>query len=204
MFKFVIILFLAFSFPSMAQENEKILSDIEKYINNLTTAKGTFKQIASSGEYATGQIYLSRPGKIRLDYDAPNNIQLLADGEEFIYYDKELIQVTYLSMDASIAGVLVKDSFSFSNPDFKLEGMSKSDTTINIMISSVADPFSGKIVLIFDRNPLTLVQWKVIDAQGITTTVVLENMEYGIALENNLFIFNDPRHSTDYFNRNRR
>ena len=36
-------------------------------------------------------------------------------------------------------------------------------------------------------------QWKVIDAQGLVTTVALLDAETNIALDNRLFVFDDPR-----------
>ncbi len=111
-----VFIIICLAMPVMAQEHNYLLQNVEKYINNLTTAQGDFKQLTSSGGYATGKFYLSRPGKMRMDYDAPNNIQLMADGDDLIYYDKDLVQVTYLGLDSSIAGVLVQDKFTFKNP----------------------------------------------------------------------------------------
>ncbi len=170
----IFMLCIVMVFPVSAQQDKKqTLKSIEDYINALSTAKGRFRQLSSSGGYAGGDFYLSRPGKLRLDYDAPNNIQLIADGDDFIYYDKELGQVTYLSLDSSIAGVLVKDNFSFSNPEFKIDDVSFVDGTIRVAISSIQDALAGKIILIFKERPLQLVKWQVIDAQGIATTVLL-------------------------------
>lgn len=191
---FCLVAVLCFSPAVEAQDGKRALADIEKYINSLTTARGTFKQLTSGGGYATGKFYLSRPGKIRFDYDPPNNILLMADGKDFIYHDIDLVQVTYLSMNSSIAGVLVKDSLSFSDPEFKVENVSFVDGTVRVAVSSLDDPLAGKIILIFKEKPLSLYKWQIIDAQGIATTILLEDMEYGIKLEDRLFIFDDPRH----------
>jgi outer membrane lipoprotein-sorting protein len=55
------------------------------------------------------------------------------------------------------------------------------------------DPGLGSLTLFFSEAPMELRQWKVIDAQGLTTTVALFNTETNIDLDNRLFVFDDPR-----------
>ncbi len=77
------------------------------------------------------------------------------------------------------------------------------EDTIRVAVSSAKDIMGGKIILIFKKDPLELIKWQIIDAQGIATTILLENMKYGQKLDKNLFVFKDPRHSSEYL-RNRR
>ena len=44
---------------------------------------------------------------------------------------------------------------------------------------------------------MELKQWKVIDAQGLVTTVALFNAETNIDLDAKLFVFDDPRENSD-------
>ena len=181
----------------------KLLREVESYLNSLTTAKGTFLQSASRGGYATGNFFLSRPGKIRFDYNPPNNIMLMADGRDFIYYDKDLVQITYLSLDASIAGVLIKDKIDFSDKQFNVEDISENGGIIRLSISQSEDPLAGKLIMTFKRSPMQILKWQVIDAQNIATTVILEEMQYGIELDKSLFKFDNPRASSDFQRRRR-
>ncbi len=43
---------------------------------------------------STGRLYLSRPGRFRLDYLEPDELMIWADGENLSMFDKELEQVT--------------------------------------------------------------------------------------------------------------
>ncbi|MBT5778494.1 MAG: outer membrane lipoprotein carrier protein LolA, partial [Rhodospirillaceae bacterium] len=59
------------------------------------------------------------------------------------------------------------------------------------------DPGLGSLTLYFSEAPMELKQWKVIDAQGLVTTVALFNAETNIDLDAKLFVFDDPRENRD-------
>src|SRR4029079_11503560 len=52
---------------------------IEQYLNSIRTMRSRFVQVGSDGT-ARGTFYLSRPGKLRLEYESPVTILLIANG----------------------------------------------------------------------------------------------------------------------------
>ncbi|MGY9052101.1 MAG: LolA family protein, partial [Rhodobacterales bacterium] len=69
---------------------EKIsLTSLSAYINNLPMIKANFTQINSDGSQDDGQLYIKRPGRLRLEYASPNNALVIASsGTVAIYDDK--------------------------------------------------------------------------------------------------------------------
>jgi outer membrane lipoprotein-sorting protein len=55
-------------------------------------------------------------------------------------------------------------------------------------------------MLVFNSDPLRLERWAVTDAQGITTTVALEQISFNVDLQRSLFEFRDPRIFKDRLN----
>jgi outer membrane lipoprotein-sorting protein len=49
------------------------------------------------------------------------------------------------------------------------------------------DPSAGQMTLIFERGPIQLAAWSVIDAENQTTRVILEDLTYDIPLDDDLF-----------------
>ena len=45
------------------------IARVETYLNRLRTLKGRFLQVASTGSLAEGTVYLSRPGRLRFEYE---------------------------------------------------------------------------------------------------------------------------------------
>src|SRR5208283_1591511 len=120
-----------------------------EYLNTIKTLKARFTQIAPSGDSIDGTIYLSRPGRMRLDYDPPSPIMVMANGNFLIYYDKQLKQVSYLDLESSIAGVLVRDRVQLDGEDLKLLKVSHAPGLTNITVTHRTDPSQGQITLVF-------------------------------------------------------
>ena len=55
------------------------------------------------------------------------------------------------------------------------------------------EPGQGSITLVFAEQPLELRRWTVVDAQGLPTHVVLDGVETGVALDDELFVFHNPQ-----------
>ena len=198
MFKLFLFLFFLTA-PAMAQEKQltaeeqQIVEKIEAYFNGIRTIKSKFYQVSDNGGTAQGDFYVSKPDKMRLTYEPPYPVEVIADGHYLIFHDKKLEQVTYLDLDENPAAMILKNDFSF-----KKEGLTFTDITtepglISVSVIKKSTPSAGKITLIFKDAPITLRQWRVTDARQITTLVTLDNLETNIAVDKQLFKFKDPR-----------
>ena len=56
------------------------LAQISQYLNQLQTAQGGFTQINQDGTLSTGTIYIKRPGRIRFEYNAPDDTLVIGGG----------------------------------------------------------------------------------------------------------------------------
>ena len=73
-----------------AFSQDKSVIAAERFLKSIRTLKAPFVQAASSGGYARGNLYIERPGNLRIDYDKPTSLQVYADGTWLIYVDEEL------------------------------------------------------------------------------------------------------------------
>ena len=65
-----------------AHLNAEDLADIaaaQAYLNEIHTLKARFLQVSGNGAQAEGSAYLSRPGRLRLDYDPPSPLLVVAE-----------------------------------------------------------------------------------------------------------------------------
>lgn len=168
----------------------------DSYLNGVTTLRARFLQTSGDGSVSEGTIYLSRPGRLRLEYDPPSPVLVVAKDGNLIYYDKQLQQVSYVAMDSTLAGVLVGPKVSLDAGNLKVVGVTHPPGALGLTVTRRDDPRQGQITLVFTRAPFQLRQWRVVDAQGQITTVSLSDAERGIALDSKLFEFVDPRPKT--------
>ena len=89
------------------------INRVEKYLNELLTLKSRFLQATSTGEFSEGTLYLSRPGKIRIEYDPPTELLIVADGTWLIYNDIKLDQITHLPLRTTTANILLKKKIKY-------------------------------------------------------------------------------------------
>lgn len=176
-----------------APTREKTITDIENYFNGIKTIKSRFYQISDNGGTAQGDFYVLKPNKMRLEYDPPHPVEVVADGYYLIFHDKKLEQVTYLDLDDNPASMILKENFSFDKEGLIITDFAVENGLISVTVMKNNQPAAGQITLVFRDKPLTLRQWRVTDAQQITTVVTLDNMEINPALDAKLFKFKDPK-----------
>ena len=176
-----------------APQREKAIADIENYFNGIKTIKSRFYQISDNGGTAQGDFYVLKPNKMRLEYDPPHPVEVIADGYYLIFHDKKLEQVTYLDLNDNPASMILKENFSFDKEGLTVTDFTAENGLISVTVVKNNQPAAGKITLIFRDKPLTLRQWRVTDAQQITTVVTLDNMEINPPVDAKLFKFKDPK-----------
>ena len=171
------------------------LKQVQDYLNGIRTLSSRFTQVTPDGRFARGQFYLSRPGQMRIDYDPPVPVLLVADGSGNIYYyDRELQQVSEVRTNDTPAGFLLRDRITLSG-DITVTSYQHHPGAIRVGLVETREPGQGTVTMVLDDKPLQLRQWTVLDAQRKEVTVTLENPHYGAAIDPKLFYWTDPRPS---------
>ena len=149
-----------------------------------------FRQVASGGGIATGQLWMARPGRMRFEYDPPSPILLLADMFYVYYVDKELVQMSKVGLKSTPAWLLLRDPITFS--DLIVTRFERGANTLRVTVVEKTEPDNGSLTMVFSDNPLALQQWSIVDQQRKTTTVSLYDERFGMALDPKLFVYQDP------------
>ena len=72
------------------------LQRIETYLDAIRTLKAKFEQFNPDGGTASGDVYLSRPGRMRFQYAPPVQMEIVSNGDYVAVDNKELKQVNFL------------------------------------------------------------------------------------------------------------
>ena len=173
------------------------ITKIENYLQSLKTAQARFVQTANDGTQMVGTFYLSRPGKLRFEYDPPVKDFVVADGRFIYFYDSELGEQTNTTIGSSLADFILRDNIKLSG-DIAVTELKRAGGYLQVTLTQSDDPDAGKLLLAFAENKdgsLTLKKWRVIDAQGLITEVELFYLKSGMELDDNLFYYLDPKRS---------
>jgi outer membrane lipoprotein-sorting protein len=171
---------------SLTSQQRALVDRIEQFVNNITTVEADFVQMSGSGGFARGTLYLQRPGRMRFEYDPPVPYLLVSDGTFFIYVDNELEQVTYLPLSQTPAHLLLRENFSLSE-GLVLTGFKEEGSVVKLEVTDADEPDLGRVTLTFNRDPVSLKSWTVLDAQAQRIQVTLVDATYGKKLDRSLF-----------------
>ncbi len=188
-----IALCLSISSKLMAAENisEKYLEDlkeIESYLNNIKTLTANFTQQTSSNGSVKGKFYLSRPGKMRIEYINQPQIIIAVNGAILSYYDIELDEISRLSTNSTPASLLTRPNISFDAKDVEVKNISKKNGQIRISLMKKNRKEAGEFSLIFEMKPLKFIKMEVKNDLDQIIEVTLADIELGKPISDSIFV----------------
>ncbi|WP_298680062.1 outer membrane lipoprotein carrier protein LolA [uncultured Lentibacter sp.] len=171
--------------PAMAQKLS--LDSLSAYFNGLVTAKSSFTQVNDDGTLSTGTLYIKRPGKIRFEYNPPEETLVLASANTVAIFDPKTNQgpQSYPLNKTPLSLILARKvdlGRARMVTDHSYDG-----TATLLTAQDPKHPEYGSIQLKFTSNPVELRQWVIRNESGSSTTVVLGPLTKGEAMPNTLF-----------------
>ncbi|MEQ9111879.1 MAG: outer membrane lipoprotein carrier protein LolA [Rhodospirillaceae bacterium] len=179
------------SYANEVEDDAALLARASAYLNKIDTLQARFLQIDGRGGVAEGDLYVDRPGKMRLAYDPPTPILIVADGSYVIYVDLELGEPSYLDIDDTPAGFLLEPDWSFTDDGVIVKDILRQPGVIEITAARADDPSAGDLTFVFSDGPFELRQWRVKDTQSQEITVTLFETKTGIDFDSNLFRYEE-------------
>lgn len=175
-------------------QNRAILTEVEKAYNGMRTLKAKFAQFNSKikNDLQTGDIYIAKPGKMRLVYEKGSPLEFYANNGYFIYHDKDLKEVSYFELAQTPVELILKEKLSFTDPDFVVTDVQDVLDEYFVTAHKKGAKELGSITLVIDKDKMELKQWEVLDMQGIKSTVSLYGIEPNAPVDNKLFAFKNP------------
>ncbi|GBR01924.1 LolA family protein [Acetobacter oeni] len=160
---------------------------VQDKMNSVVTMRGRFEQTAADGQKTTGDVWLSRPGRMRFQYDKPSPLLLVANDGKVIFRDSQLDQITEIPIERTPLGLLLGAHISLSG-DVTVTSFRKENGVIQISAVRTTSPGEGTLVMAFDEKSLSMLGWIVVDAQGRQTQVRLSDLVSGADTPSKLFI----------------
>ena len=174
--------------PLTAAERSKLLKEAAKALAAVKTARGKFEQYSPDGSYSTGQFAMSRPGKVRFDYDDPVPLVLVSDGTTVALQDSDLETTDRVPLASTPLSLLLSSTLDFEKEAEVVDVRRMADQT-NITVRDKTGEMDGTLTVVLADNALT--GWRTVDANGGRTSVLLSGVETGAKLNPRLFILKD-------------
>lgn len=166
------------------------LTRIDGAMNATKSFSGKFVQYYSDGSVTTGQIYLRRPKNLRLEYDAPNPLLIVADNGMLVQHDKDLETYDRIPLSSTPVSYFLSENLNLAE-DTEVIALQKTPTQWRVTARDGSGNMEGAITMVFDARTLALQEWIIADDFGGETRVVLSNLRYNDRLDPRLFILRD-------------
>ena len=181
-----------FANGAFAAVDKTLVTRAEKYLNSITGLTGDFVQ-TNNGNRETGTFSMLRPGRVRLDYKRMP-IQLISDGSDLYFYDKSLDQITTVPLTSTPAGILVRKNIDLQNADIRVIDTMDTGSTFALKMNLRGQEGLGNMTVVFDKKPVALNSWTIVDAVGNRTNVAFNNLKTKTNFGKNYFQL--QRHKT--------
>ncbi len=171
------------------------LNDISGYLNAITTAKTGFTQVNDDGTLSTGTLFIRRPGRIRFEYNPPEELLVIAGGGQVGIFDgkSNLQNAERYPLRRTPLSLILEKNVDLARRNMVV-GHDFDGTATVVTAQDPEHPEYGRLQLKFTEGPVELRQWIVTDGQGSKTTVVLGELDRPGALSSALFsIENEER-----------
>ncbi|MXY38802.1 MAG: outer membrane lipoprotein carrier protein LolA [Rhodospirillaceae bacterium] len=161
------------------------LKRIEAKVNSFRTLRTRFRQISPNGRIDRGDIFIQRPGQMRIQFDR-RDLVLLTSRLWLIVIQGKHGEPQHFPLNSTPAGILVRSEIRFDR-DIRVIRVHRTAGEILVTVVRRESSRQGRMTLAFDRDTLDLSGWTVLDAQGELTQVFLSETQLDVALDPLLF-----------------
>ena len=158
-------------------EQRTIIARINTYLTGVQQLNGKFVQVGPDGSRSQGDFYISKPGRVRFEYDDPSPIELIADGQSVVVRDRKLATQDVFPLSQTPLRFLLSDKVDLLK-DSSLVAVYADD----VFVTAVLEEKNGlvgtsRLMIMFNAKDMQLKQWTVTDPQGYDTTVAVYNLD---------------------------
>ena len=181
--KFVVIFFCIWLLGIKLASAEKLsLVELSNYFNTYDTFKADFHQFSDDGTVASGVILIKKPGRLRIDYERPEDLLILGSGGQLAIFDpKGDPEPTSFPLNFTPFSIMLKNQINLvGSSNILSHDYNQGETSLSLYDPEY--PERGYIKLIFSGERPILDRWLIQDESGNITLMNIERYEENITL----------------------
>jgi outer membrane lipoprotein-sorting protein len=165
------------SATALKPEQRAVIERVNNYLSGTQTLSGKFVQVGPDGSRTQGGFFISKPGKVRFDYDPPSPIDIIADGQSVVVRDRRLATQDLYPLSQTPLRFLLSDHVNLMK-DTNLVAVYADDVFITVVVEEKNGIVgTSRLMIMFSAKDMALKQWTVTDPQGYDTTVAVYNLD---------------------------
>jgi len=158
-------------------DQRAIIERVNRYLSSVQVLSGNFVQVGPDGSRTQGQFTISKPGKVRFEYDDPSPIELIADGQSVVVRDRRLATQDVYPLSQTPLRFLLANNIDLMK-DTNLVAVYADDVFVTVVVEEKNTLVgTSRLMIMFSAKDMQLKQWTVTDPQGYDTTVAVYNLD---------------------------
>lgn len=173
---------------------------LDEFFTQVNTMQSAFTQqvIDDKGELrqsSSGNVFLSRPGKFRWEYAAPDKHEIVADGKNVWVYDVELDQVTVKPMNKALSAAPVAMLLQKQPVDkqFSVQAMDADNSTLEWFRLTPKKQDSDFTTMDLGVGNNGVEEMILGDKFGQQTYIKFQGVRTNVNIDNSRFSFTPPK-----------
>jgi outer membrane lipoprotein-sorting protein len=162
---------------NLTPEQRAIVDRVNNYLSSVQTLTGNFVQVGPDGGRTQGGFYISKPGRVRFEYDDPSPIELIADGSSVVVRDRRLATQDVYPLSQTPLRFLLAERVDLTK-DTHVVSAYADDVFVTVVVEEKNGIVgTSRLMIMFSAKDMQLKQWTVTDPQGYDTTVAVYNLD---------------------------
>ena len=162
---------------SLSPEQRAIVERVDAYLTGMQVLSGKFVQVGPDGRRTQGNFYISKPGRVRFEYDDPSPIELIADGSSVVVRDRRLATQDVYPLSQTPLRFLLAAHVDLLK-DSNLVAVYSDEVYVTVVVEEKNGLVgTSRLMIMFSAKDMQLKQWTVTDPQGYDTTVAVYNLD---------------------------
>ncbi len=175
------------SAAALNPEQRAIIGQVDNYLSAMQVLSGKFVQVGPDGRRTQGNFYISKPGRVRFEYDDPSPIELIADGSSVVVRDRRLATQDVYPLSQTPLRFLLAGHVDLMK-DSNLVAVYSDDVFVTVVVEEKNGLVgTSRLMIMFSAKDMQLKQWTVTDPQGYDTTVAVYNLDTTKRPDPNMF-----------------
>lgn len=165
--------------PALPATAERLsLPVLSDYMETIGEAQAKFTQINANGSRLSGTLYIKRPGRIRFEYDPPQEDTLvIAGGGQIAVFDgRGSGTPEQFPLRRTPLGIILDRDIDLTR-ERMVTGHGEQNGRTIVQAQDPDHPEYGRIYLYFENDPIRLAEWMIISDTGEKTRTLLDPLQ---------------------------
>ena len=154
----------------------------------LKTLRASFKQYTGNDAPKSGQLYLMRPGKLKMHIIQPREELLIVKNNWLVHHIPLMDETTHLPLNDTPARIFLEADDALKKRLEKAQILVGEKQT-QLILQYQAEGLTGRLIMTFHAQTHQLEKWHVTDNNGNHTIVILSDAQQNTPIDANEFVF---------------